>query len=163
MAHDTRTYRPLTKEQNKAAFEHILLNIWGVHPDSTIHKSFQHHGFEEWVGALVDLRDDEVKLMKFVDDDGNERTPPVLIMCGQLRMWRSFISHRAANDEPFTPPQYVSMTFEDYEDFQRNVCLPQRLFERPSPPVTKAPIPPVETGKRNTKHIPIAHTVPEPF
>jgi hypothetical protein len=104
----------LSTAQNRAAFKHVMTELFDIWPDDVIYQTLEAAGYDTDVVGLLEISKEEIYALP--PPASSTRYYPA-ILNSTLQCWRSFLSYRAFNGQSIHPLEYSSLTYEEYREY----------------------------------------------
>ena len=81
----------LTCAEKKAAYQHVMAEVFGLHPDSDVHKCLREHGFDN-ILDLTSISDNDIDLLSYMktDDAGKPTGDYIPLVRGKKSLLKLF-------------------------------------------------------------------------
>lgn len=152
----TRATAAASASASNAAFEHVVVNVWGVTTTSPVYLTLKYHAYHNDVAALVDITDAESQLMKYPDPDNANtlKDAPHIMISGKIRRWRTYLAYMAQQGTPVLPDEYINISKSDFDNWTATVYIHRLVTPVPNPPSADSRNTPVELFQRGVKRDP---------
>jgi len=97
----------ITRDLRRAAFSHVLTELWGEEESMNVYQTFIHEGYELRVEALHLLTREDVATMQYKDEYSEIVPAPKAVINGRLRVWKLYLAHMIAMGKPVELHHYV--------------------------------------------------------
>ena len=122
----------LTREQNKAAYAHIL-KLMNQEPGGKVDLALQQEDYHRDVETIAMAPDEDINALEYIDE--NVVKPLTKAGKGAVRVWKAFVVWKSTSGEPMNPQDYVNVAAAEYNEFKTTTYLRTVVAANP-PPVT---------------------------
>jgi hypothetical protein len=107
-----------TRKKSKAAFDHVLDNVFGGDDSSSLKQALLKHGYND-INTFLSLHEDTIDSLTNDDEEGNSEVPILKSDIAVLSIFLDFVAHKNNYDGPIGNG-WVNITQMEFDGFRVN-------------------------------------------
>ena len=110
---------PLTPDQSRDAFRHILRNVLGCDTTTSLYKALLDNGYDLNIASLQGISEEEIQEFSYPTSQTNDKRRAILTSeRAILRIWKAYLTWKHAKGEPITSGQLSAVDPDKYDTFR---------------------------------------------
>ena len=110
----------MTRTEGKAAFVHLMDNVFGLKTDKFLTTAITHAGYSD-IRDVVTISDTDIDLLQYPDANGDMKDVPKYQKT-LLKIFKCFIGYRTASNNPIEN-NWLSITDEEFDTYRTSIYL----------------------------------------
>ena len=146
---------PLTPDQSRDAFRHILRDVLGCDTTTSLYKALIDNGYDLNIASLQGISDEEIQGLSYPTSRTNDERRTILTSERSiLRIWKAYLTWKHAKGEPISSEQLSTVDPSEYDTFRFGPYLQTTLRTTNNPSdggSTKQTYTPAELFRKSVK------------